>query len=75
MSRLKDLDYKNKNITKPGWRTPNKTRFLWWREPSGGDPIGLYVCESYDNTLYIKGFVYDLDDKIMESEGWEEYEA
>lgn len=72
MTKFKDLDYMNSKISKPGWKTDTATRYIKWVKKSY-DPEGLYVYDSYDNRLHERGYVI-LDDQLLESEGWEEYD-
>lgn len=73
MSKLKDLDYINKAITKPGWKTDKFTKYIKFRNRSY-DPQGLYIYFSNGTSLYEKGYV-PVDDEILESEGWIYYDG
>lgn len=67
--KLKDTDYKNKKISKPGWITDKVTQYLQWRERPYDGISTLFVYKSYDNRLHEKGYAI-LDEELLESEGW-----
>lgn len=70
--KFKELDYKNKRITKKNWKSIKVIKFIsYMSSNSYGDPEGLYLCYEIKNSIHIRGYIKE-DPLFIPGDEWEE---